>query len=460
MQSKFLILLSLLLAYSCSKDGDVPGPYKSFIDVLSNTWIYEEPENGVWEKDRFTPSGIFYSTYTLSAYGISENVSGNYSIMNGNQIIGQYRLSSGTQMNLDWTINDLNELQMTYTQNTVGGLRFTVNRLLAELNMNYGETMIPDYKSLIPGEITIYHTYDNPEKGCPQIQGFSSRNNRIATVNAATGEIKAVSKGRTYVEVISNLGTAVIEVNVISSLLGDDYEGYVGITKEQVKATFGNQATIETKNRLIYRKSSGNILSFDFNFDMLSGQVESLLLTFPENTDITMEQIEEYLRNRFYSYEQGTFINKPTYEMSDVKITLNTDRRILTYERVSHDLFPNYTPLLGKTQEEVINILGTPGTASTDRLTYRLHNDYVTFLTVAFENSVEGITNTAQTVILEVGTTANKNQIIQYLESRYELGGSSTDTDRWYHTIDGFYIINYDMNLEKIFFFPNISSAM
>jgi len=471
MKTKLLISLTIIVSsclYSCddsTQQQNVVWQPKSYVEVLSNTWVEDRPADGIWEKDRFTTTGVFYSTYTMSGtYNISENIQGIYSLQ-GNNILGTYRLSGGTQMSMDWTINEINELQITYTSNNTG-LKFTSPRLLKDYEIDYGQTFTPDYKNLVPDTITIYKTPDNPEMGLPHIQGFSSHNTRIATVDAATGEITTISGGRTYIDVITNLGTACIEVNVASSIMGANWENYLWVDRETIYGAFGENPTSDLQKVMVYSMTSGNFQYLRFQFDLISGLVEGISLYPFDPATFTVEDIVEYLSKRFYVYEKGTtetikrYINAQTADKASVGVSFYTDSKKIVYQWISHDLFDDYSTMLGKTRDEVESIMEESPFYSTDTsMAYMINSNYINYVSFYFNNGVT--TNTVQDIWLAVNPESNKDSIIKYLEGKYTpiVTEYTSDTNKFYSTAEGFTIINYDMDLGYIIFTPNESNV-
>lgn len=461
-------LLLLLSLSSCSNDSHHEDPWqaKTLLNVLSNTWIYDDPSSQVWERDRFTTSGQFYSSYYSNAlYNIEETVNGQYTL-SGNSIVGQYRLSSGTLLNIDWTIKNINELEGTFVVNTTGGLTYTYSRLLTTLNLQSGQTVKPDYDILIPDTITVY-TNSNAAIGFPNITGFSSHNSQVASVST-DGSITANGSGRTYIDVITTEGTAVVEVNVTPSFMDYDYERFIGADRSSIKETFGSNTFYEDSTTIMYTNNSGKFAYTTFRFDQITKLVKVVSLSAQQGTSLSTDEVETYLGKRFYVYEQGTetdfkaYINAATLADATIGITFDTENKVLTYVAISHDLFTDYSSLLGRTRAEVSSVMGDSPFSNTDEyVAYMVsNNSYIRYVMFSFNNYSSGVQNTVQAIVLSVKNTADKDKIYEYLNGKYTYQANySTDTEKMFTSSDGLTIVYFDMENNMIQYFPNSVSA-
>lgn len=460
---KLLPLLAvIMLAAACGDDDNCPSwQPKSVINVLANTWVYDDPATQTWERVRFTASGQFYSSYyTKAVYNIEETVNGQFSLTGGNSIVGQYRLGSGTLMNLDWTINKINEIEATFTVNTTGGLVFTYARQIGTEDMLSGQTATPDYAALLPDTITAYDTGGDGTMAQPHITGFSSHDTKVASVSA-DGTITANSGGRTYIDVVTSEGTAVVEVNVKPSFMDYDYEQFIGADKATIKATFGSSPLSESATSLLYENSTGNFQYTGFRFDAMTGLSTAVSLTPRDGAALSADEVTAYLASRFTVYEQGTtddykaYINAATVDKADVGITFDTGTKQLTYVQISHDLFSDYSPLLGKTRDEVAAIMGDPAVSSDNYMAYLVNSRYIFMMMVSF-NSGSGVQSTAQGVVLSLSSTADKDRIFEYLNGKYTLlQDYTTDTEKVFITADGMTVIYLDLENNQIIYMPN-----
>ena len=207
MKKIFAFMLCAIAFCACCDDEDAP----DYANLLVGQWVYDHPEEGVWETIKFTSSGMFYysnSNEILYEFE-NENVNGRY-FVDGNKVTGTYKLNEVTQMNLDMQITAINDLEFTAKFNDTG-LTFTYARLLDSETIEYNGTIQPNYDNLLRGADII---------------AYSSHNPNIAKVDAASGRVTGLSSGRTYIDVITSEGTAVVEI-IVKGLLPYNFDEFI-----------------------------------------------------------------------------------------------------------------------------------------------------------------------------------------------------------------------------------------
>ena len=462
------IVLLLFFLSSCSSDNEDIDRFmdnwtaQTVLKLLSTTWVYDKPLENSWEKNQFKESGIFNSSYyDQSLYEIQGEVSGRFSLDTKGNIVGQYKLSSGTLMNLDWSILLISDFELSIKNNTAG-LEFTYSKLLEEINLNSGDSETPDYERLIPDTITVYKNIGKGEMALPQIKGYMSHNKRIAEVDAYTGEIKALSSGCTYIDVITTEGTAVVEVNV-TSILPYDYCEFLGTGRDEIYNKFGQLPYTDTDKQIMYLLSEGDFGYLVFNFDTWTDQVNAVSVMAKENPSFTNDEMQEYLNSTYYIYEKGvtdtqyTYINAETYDKATAGIVWDPKDRQLIIVSISHDLFTDYSPLLGKTKEEVLSLMDETPFKDTDAyIAYGLDNKYLDIACLYYTFDFITYSPTVQVIILSVKEGANRNEIIDFLNSKYVFREKeSTDNNRIYLTVDGKLAIEYNLEYNQIWYYKN-----
>lgn len=172
MKKLFAFMLCAIAFCACSNDDD--DPVIDYANLLVGQWVYDHPEEGVWETIKFTSSGMFYySNSNEILYDFeNENVNGRY-FVDGNLVTGTYTLNESIQMNLDMQITKINDLEFTAKFNDTG-LTFTYARLLDSEIVEYQEMISPNYSNLLRDVDII---------------GYSSHNTNIAQVDATTGKV-------------------------------------------------------------------------------------------------------------------------------------------------------------------------------------------------------------------------------------------------------------------------------
>lgn len=474
--TSFLLTIMFLpfVLWSCSSDDDNFSNDKNkwtaqtVLKLLSSTWVYDKPSESTWEKIEFKENGVFYSSYfNNSVYEITEEVNGMFSLDTKGNIIGSYKLNSGTLMNLDWSIISISDLELYYKNNDAG-LEFTYSKLLDEIGLNSGETITPDYEALIPDTITVYKSTGKWEMAMPRIKGFASHNTKIAEVNANTGEIKALSGGRSYIDVITTEGTAVIEINV-TGLLRYDYCEFLGLGREDIYEKFGRSPISDTDEQISYLLSEGDFRYLDFKFDTWTGLVKAVSVVAKEDPSFTNNEMRTYLNSAYYVYEKGTtdsmyaYINAETYDKATAGIIWYPQDLQLEIVSISHDLFTDYSPLLGKTKEEVLSLMGKTPYKNTDAyIAYGLDDKYLIMVTFCYTLDFTNYSSDSQVIILSVKESANQTDIINFLNTKYMyIEKASTNKNRVYLTADGKLAIEYNLEFNQIWYYKNesVSSA-
>ena len=179
---------------------EVNAGMKDFAELMLGTWIYDNLEEKEWQKTRFDSSGYVYAEWTLSGIYELDESGGGYYTVDGTGVEFTITTSYGMQIQNEWTTEEINDFIWTYSVMSYGAVvgRYTGHRLLETLHLRSGESVEPDYQSLV---------------GDYEVTGFGSHIPSVASVDG-TGRITAQSVGRTYIDVGTRLGAGVIEVNV------------------------------------------------------------------------------------------------------------------------------------------------------------------------------------------------------------------------------------------------------
>ena len=60
-----LILIGITTLFSCSSDeSDGNNSRQLKVEDIIGEWVYDHPEEGIWEKQKFMSSGVFYYSNT------------------------------------------------------------------------------------------------------------------------------------------------------------------------------------------------------------------------------------------------------------------------------------------------------------------------------------------------------------------------------------------------------------
>ncbi|MBR7031594.1 MAG: hypothetical protein IKI06_10240 [Prevotella sp.] len=461
-----LLILLFNMVCSCtdsdsSSDSDSKTSWWSEIpEKIVGDWVYDHPEESVWEIMSFTKTGVF--TYSNDSYWDihNENVTGRYYI-NEDKLTGTY-YRDGITLNLDVVIKSINNYEFTAKFNDTG-LTFTYSKRISVKEMKIGETITPDY------EYDLWHSLNGnaTKDDAGQIFRYSSHNIKVATVDANSGEITAVGGGRTYIDVVTDKGTAVVEVNIEEPkyFVAYDYTQFIGATKKTVIDTFEGMYTSEDDTMIYNYKGiaqqtikdvNWEVISFTFNHD--TQLVVSITLKAKDDVWFTNEEMYEYLSHEYYVYEQGTedsykaFINEEKYDDATVGITWDYNLRTLTYTKIDDRsiIQIDYSYLLGKTNAEAKEAMNgiTPSVDTEETLSFMLNDDYVRTVICQFKNTKNELKDVIQIVQVRLQNGIDQEAIKTELASKYQFTGESAGTLFYYNTdksLEIKYVLEYNM---------------
>ena len=339
------------------------------------------------------------------------------------------------------TINKFSFTAKFYLTNGESTGTVTYARQIDAIELGDDEIKQPDYKSIV-GEETL-------------ISSFKSHNSKIVEVDSETGELTAKMGGKTYVDIITDEGTAVIEV-FVKKFVEFNYEGFIGINKQGVTNTFGTLYT--TSGNYIkydYRKGSkadmqGKILDshwdqISFLFDSTTGLVKTVSLLARKDVWFTPEEMTEYLSYKYhYNEKESTsetkaFTNNEKLEEATVGITWDTTNGLLSFKNVDSnaEIISNYeykngeySSFLGKDKSTIVNKLGNNAfyVTSTD-LWYT--GDAVNakdYKYVIF--SLDEPTTSAYSISLYLNPNPDYDEIKEYLTAKYYVFEKGTNAEQ------------------------------
>lgn len=452
-------MLSLFIFTSCDKDDEPK--QNDYAELLNGTWVYEDYDT--WEVMIFRTSGQFYYSNINTTYKFeNNNINGIYFVDEDGNITGNYTLNGVTQ-NLDITLESINDLEFTAKWNNTG-TKFTYSRLLDSETINYNATIHPNYDNLLRDK---------------DILTYVSHNSKIATVDAKSGEITGVGHGRTYIDIITKTGTAVIEI-IVNGVLPHNYDEFIGADREKIYETFGTNAYIDDDDAIFYQESdfseelkdqiAPEFKNIYFQFDTWSEKVNAINIYFNENiSDDLLQEINEYLENIYTVYSKGTtstqkaFINNTNYEDATVGIVLNLTSKYITYVSLESRLLKDYTKLLGKTHSKIINLMGDNYFElfiGDDYLYYVYNygsiitNETINEVYITFNNEI------ANACLVELTDEIDATNITEFLSEKYiYLSDYSDSSNQFYMTEDALYYILYTPYDNTIIYQPKIERS-
>lgn len=423
--------------------GTINDPKLDLSKAIIGKWIWDA---SYWEEMNFLANGkIYYSNIDVARGIYNENASGDYTIdASTKRITLKVLPTGGTQMTVIMEMKAINKFSFTakfYLTNGETTGTFTYARQIDSIELGDDETRLPDYKSIV-GEETI-------------ITGYKSHNSKIVEVDSATGELTAKMGGKTYVDIITDEGTAVIEI-FVKKFVEFNYEDYVGVNKQVVTNTFGTLYTTSGNTiKYDYRKGSkadkqGKILDshwdqISFLFDSTTGLVKTVSLLARKDVWFTPEEMTEYLSRKYHYNEKESssnlkaFTNNETLEEATVGITWETTDGLLSFEHIDSkaEIISNYeskngeySSLLGKDKSTIVNKLGNNAfyVTSTDLWYTGEGVNAKDYKYVIF--SLDEPTTRAYSISLYLNTNPDYDEIKEYLTAKYYVFEKGTNAEQ------------------------------
>lgn len=423
--------------------GTINDPTLKLSKAIIGKWIWDA---SYWEEMNFLENGkIYYSNIDVARGIYNENASGDYTVDDSSKRITLKVLpTGGTQMTVIMEMKAINKFSFTakfYLTNGETTGTFTYARQIDSIELGDAETRQPDYKSIV-GEETI-------------ITGFKSHNSKIVEVDSATGELTAKMGGKTYVDIVTDEGTAVIEI-FVKKFVEFNYEDYVGVNKQVVTTTFGTLYTTSGNTiKYDYRKGSkadkqGKILDshwdqISFLFDSTTGLVKTVSLLARKDVWFTSEEMTEYLSQKYHYNEKESssnlkaFTNDETLEEATVGISWDTTNGLLSFENIDKNagIISNYeskngeySSLLGKDKSTIVNKLGNNAfyVTSTDLWYTGEGVNAKDYKYVIF--SLDEPTTRAYSISLYLNTNPDYDEIKEYLTAKYYVFEKGTNAEQ------------------------------
>lgn len=333
-----------------------PEPVLNLETAILGQWIWD---GAYWESMKFLGNGkVYYSNYDKARGIYNEDASGEYTINKStNMLTLRVMPTGGTQMTVEMAMISISKYSFTakfYAAGQSTGT-YTYAKQIGSIELMAGEKKMPKYKEMVESGTVVTR--------------YKSHNTNIVEVDSKTGKITAKMTGKTYVDVVTEYGTAVVEVNVLKdTFVGCDYENYIGATFQKIEETFGDNYFMYSSSDMIYDYSSedNNWSLLWFTFDLNTNTVRSISLLAKDNVWFTPEEMTQHLSRRFYVYEKGSeedfkaFINAEKLEDATVGITWDMTNVLLTYVIIppkTKALAQDYSSFLGKTRGEFNSLL-------------------------------------------------------------------------------------------------------
>lgn len=347
----FVVALLAILCFAsfvaCDSDSD-SGSTEGQLSIgqLLGEWVYDHPEEGVWEMQKFMPSGVFYySNASLGGWKFSNDTKdGRYTVEDGNRVTMNV-VMGGVQMRLMLKVLSISDYSYTaeYTNGGASVGVFTYAKLLGSVMLKPGESHTPDYSQIVSAPIN----------------GFGSHDTDVVRVDAGSGTVTAVSAGHTYVDIMTDEGTAVYEITVFDyDDMFEDYSFAFGKTIPEIVEVKGSDYIWrDDKNGLIYH-------SDDFLTDTVTyitgvydnTHVEYVLLNLNDN--VASSRIRDFLGGKYELLSSDNGLHSYVTDMEaggkPVAVMYDENRSTLVFTMIRPaDRWADFTHLFGQSDGDV-----------------------------------------------------------------------------------------------------------
>ena len=150
------------------------------------------------------------------------------------------------------------------------------------------------------------------------------------------------------------------------------------------------------------------------------------------------------------------------FDDASVGITWDITNMQLTYVVLTHDLFTDFSPCLGKTQTEVKSMMKgyQPFLEDKNQLAFGISDGKVDlvccYYTFDFVNTYE----TAQAVITQLNNSLKTNDVHAYLAKKYEyLENESSNAEKVYLSKDGLIAVFYTIEYGQVSYYSNVAES-
>lgn len=383
---------------------------KTFAELVLGTWVYDAVSEKTCERYTFEENGFMSAQWTTNdgVYNLNEFAQSTYTI-DGENVSFSIKVDAG-QMNMRFETESINDFNWTYKafDGSHANGKYTAQKVLQSITLGPGGIQTPDYQPLTNG-------YD--------ITGYSSHNTSIASVDANTGTITAVSKGRTYIDVLTEKGVGVIEVNIEGGAIPYDFQDCLGKPATKVKDMLG-EPFYEDETTIIYKNHTNVIEMVSASLDSFTGLVKGITITYNEN--VKASDVTSILDATFIPFASQTTATFKAYMDTEnradatIGVTWDIPSKTLTYVNLATDLFTDYSVLIGMTRSQVISKMGKAPDSSDDQSQNFFFFDKKGIMIVSayytdFVNNYDNV----RSVVTMFDDTLTVEQITNYLKKKY-----------------------------------------
>lgn len=419
---------------------------KTFAELIAGTWIYDNTVTKVWERYTFTEDGYVYVEWqTDDALNLRESAQGEYSITD--QTVSFKANSSSGQMNMRMVTESISDLNWTYTCYNGSSLSgtYSTQRLLESVNLSPQGTAHPDYQTLV---------------GTSEIKSYKSHNSVVASVSE-TGEIIANSKGRTYIDVETDKGTGVVEVNVEAGAIPVAFQECIGKGVSKIHELLGDNPSYEDATTAVYYDYTPDIEMIGFQLEAVTGFVRGVTIKY--KSTVNTSQVTSILEATFIPFIKGTTDTYKAYmdaaELADatVGVTWDIPKLTLTYVNLFQDLFTNYSVLIGLDRQQAINRMGRqPDTTTNDAQAWLVSDNKGVKFVLASYSSHSIVYDEVHSVSISLDDKLTVEQVTNYLKRKYAYYPEYSSNDELvFAPEDRSLMIYYQPKEKKVMYFDS-----
>lgn len=425
----------------------------SLSESLIGSWVVDVPGE-IFEIDTFGENGAFYSewvSYIGDKVHLADYGQGTYTVDETRKAVNiRVVTSQGVRLNPEYRLK--NVTRNSYTIDVYNSGDFSASyeqqRVLASLEVEAGKSIRPDYEALVsPLSATSFKSHDTA----------------IAAVDVQTGDIMAVAKGRTAIDVVTSEGTAAVVVNVIDAAFPIDYEYCLGKTREEVKTYINRDPTYDMSDLLAYKDFNSVIDLLVPDFDE-AGSCHAVVISY--KSDVDLQRVTAVLETNYNYLESQTtetfkaFMNCERRAGASVGVTWDLEKRSLVYQDIARDLFTDYSGLLGKTRAQTIEEMNmTPAIEKDDQLSFFFSDRKGVGLVTAFFTDLVTAFDTVQIVGVTLDGTLEQEDVKAYLSMKYTYyPQGSTDDSIMYVSEDAALGVLYMPEDDFVLYAPTKSS--
>lgn len=383
---------------------------KTFAEQLIGTWVYDVPKEKTWERYTYEKNGYISAQWATfdGTHNLNESAQSTYSINDETVTFVMSSSSGPLNMRLETeSINDFNWTYRAFESNHATG-KFTVQRLLHSIIMEPGDVQTPYYQLLTSGY---------------EITGYASHNSSIATVDAKTGAITAVSKGRTYIDVQTAKGSGVVEVTVGGGAIPYEFQDCLGKPASKVKEMLGDPY-YEDETTILYKNLTNTIDMVGASIDSFSGLIKGIVITY--NSNVKTDDVTSTLDATFIPFASQTTATFKAYMDTDeradasIGVTWDMPTKTLTYVNLATDLFTDYSVLINMTRDQVINKMGKdPDSANDQSQSFFFFDNKGIKIVSAYYTDFVNNYDKVHSVVTMFDDTLSAEQITNYLKKKY-----------------------------------------